>query len=61
MITENDIRDAKRAYYREWKRRNRDKVRASNKRYWAKYAARKLLERQELAKAQGTGEVGSDA
>ena len=40
-MNEVDILEAKRAYFREWKSKNKDKVRESNKRYWAKYAARK--------------------
>lgn len=32
-------REMRRAYKREWNRKNRDKVRASNARYWAKKAA----------------------
>lgn len=32
--------EARRAYQREWRARNRDKIRASEERYWAKKAAR---------------------
>lgn len=36
---------AARAYKKEWRRKNKDKVRESNARYWAKKAAE--LEAQE--------------
>ena len=32
-------REARRAYKREWNRKNRDKVRAAQERYWARKAA----------------------
>ena len=32
-------REARRAYKREWNRKNRDKVRAAQERYWNKKAA----------------------
>lgn len=31
--------EARRAYQREWRAKNRDKIRASEARYWAKKAA----------------------
>ena len=34
-----EAKEMRRAYKREWARRNRDKVRASEERYWAKKAA----------------------
>ncbi len=33
-------RAAQREYYRKWRSDNREKVRASNKRYWAKRASK---------------------
>lgn len=33
-------REARNAYARDWRRRNRDKVAATNARYWEKVAAR---------------------
>ena len=44
-MSEHDILEARRAYYREWKAKNKDKVRESNKRYWAKYAARRAAKK----------------
>lgn len=41
-------RNARREYYREWRARNKDKIKASNERYWMK-RARKLLEEQGAA------------
>lgn len=32
-------REARRAYYREWRKNNPDKVREKNRRYWEKKAA----------------------
>lgn len=32
-------RELRRAYKREWSRKNRDRVRAANERYWNKKAA----------------------
>lgn len=32
-------KEARRAYKREWNRRNRDKVKAAQERYWSKKAA----------------------
>ncbi len=34
-------KDARRAYQREWRKKNPDKVRATTMRYWAKKASRK--------------------
>lgn len=31
--------EARRAYYKEWRRKNREKVSANNRRYWEKKAA----------------------
>ena len=35
-------KQARRDYYKEWRRKNPDKVRASNERYWRKKAASKM-------------------
>lgn len=42
MITDftDEALKARRAYDREWRRRNPEKVRAKNVRYWAKRAAK---------------------
>ena len=37
-------REAQNQYVREWRQRNPDKVRESNKRYWRKKALQKLLQ-----------------
>ncbi len=34
------IREARREYFREWRRKNPDKVRAANQRYWERRAAK---------------------
>ena len=36
--------EAKRAYNREWRRKNKDKIRAAQLRYWEKKAAEKAAE-----------------
>lgn len=33
-------REAQRAYQREWRKKNKDKVKLKNKRYWEKQAAK---------------------
>ena len=40
-------RAAQREYLREWRKRNPDKVRESNRRYWARRAAKKAQAEQE--------------
>lgn len=42
-------REAQRAYMKEWRRKNRDKVRESNRRYWAR-KAEKMQQREEREK-----------
>lgn len=34
----NEAREAQRAYKREWRKKNRDKVKNATKRYWEKKA-----------------------
>jgi hypothetical protein len=36
MVTETEIREARNEYARQWRAKNRDKVREANKRYWQK-------------------------
>jgi len=40
-MSEEEILEARRAYFREWKKNNPDKVRESNRKYWAKYAEKR--------------------
>lgn len=44
-------REAQREYLREWRKRNPERVRESNKRYWQKRAA-KLAAEKEVDNAQ---------
>lgn len=37
---ENQAREARNAYAREWRARNRDKIKQYNQNYWTKKAAR---------------------
>lgn len=39
-------REAKRQYFREWRRKNPDKVRESNRKYWQRRAARLAAEKE---------------
>lgn len=39
--------EARRAYQKEWRAANRDKVRERNRRYWERRAARLAADRQE--------------
>ena len=43
------IREEKRAYSKRWRAENKDKVAASNARYWRKRAEQKLKAEQEAA------------
>jgi hypothetical protein len=38
-VTPEEIKAAKRAYHKEWRDKNKDKVKESNYKYWAKKAA----------------------
>ena len=38
--------EARKRYYKQWRQKNADKVRASNERYWARRAEREALENQ---------------
>ena len=49
-MTESEVnaaRDAKRRYYRRWRAKNKDKIRASNLRYWAERAKREAEAKNE--------------
>lgn len=43
---DEQARKAQREYLREWRRRNPDRVRAANKRYWEKRAAKLAAEKE---------------
>lgn len=45
-------RDARRAYLREWRRKNPDKVRAATERYWERRAAKLSAEAEEQAREE---------
>ena len=40
---EEKARAARRAYYKEWRAKNKDKVKANNLRYWTRRAEREAL------------------
>ena len=47
-MSKNEALEAKRAYYRAWRKNNRDKVKVYDERYWTKKA-----EQQKEAGASG--------
>ena len=47
-----EAREAKRRYYREYRRKNRDKIREADQRYWQKVAERNGLEKGQARKRQ---------
>lgn len=49
--TDNAAVEARRAYKREWARRNPDKVKAAQQRYWEKKAAQMQAQEQQGAQA----------
>jgi hypothetical protein len=59
-MTESELRRAalnkKAEYYRAWRAKNRDKVKATNERYWLKRALRELEEGGQ----NGTGKNEND-
>lgn len=52
MTIEEQAREARNAYAREWRRKNPEKARAANVRYWAKKAA-KAAAREAEDKQEG--------
>jgi hypothetical protein len=51
---DNAAREARNRYYREWRKKNPEKVKESNERYWAKKAA-------EMATEEKEGETNANA
>lgn len=41
------VREAKRDYYRAWRARNREKIKAYNARYWEKQAEKRKERKQD--------------
>lgn len=52
---QREAAEARNAYARKWRAANKDKVRASNQRYWARRAER---EKAEEKKREGAGMDG---
>ena len=48
-------REARKAYQREWNRKNKDKVKANQARYWERKAAKAKEQEQAKAKRGKTG------
>ena len=44
MALDEAALEARRAYQREWRRKNRDKVKAQNERYWQRKAQQKAVQ-----------------
>lgn len=43
----DEAREAQRAYFREWRKKNPDKIREKNRRYWEKKAEKAKQEEQQ--------------
>lgn len=46
-MTETEMRESKRRYFREWRAKNKDKIREKNKKYWICNADRINEKRRE--------------
>ena len=46
-VTQEAIREAQREYFREWRKKNKDKVRQHNRNYWEKKARQRLEAKNE--------------
>lgn len=53
MEIDEIIRNEKNLYQREWRAKNKDRVRVINRRYWAKRALKKLIEENKEKKILG--------
>ena len=47
MTIEERAREERRAYYRQWRAKHRDKVRESNRKYWERRALKKAERESE--------------
>ena len=47
-VQESEIREVKRAYMREWRKNNPEKVKSAQKRYWERRARRKSEVNREI-------------
>lgn len=45
---DEQAREARAAYFREWRRRNPDKLRENNRKYWQKRAAKLAAEKEAM-------------
>lgn len=46
----NDAKNAQAEYMREWRRKNKDRVRENNRRYWERKAAQRKEENEDAEK-----------
>lgn len=46
-VLSEEARQERNRYQREWRRRNKERVKAANARYWAKKAAEKEAEKDD--------------
>ena len=59
MALDEAALEARRAYQREWRRKNKDKVKAQNERYWQRKAQQKAVQADsEGQEAADNGEGG---
>lgn len=47
MSIEEQAREERREYYRQWRARNPEKIRENNRRYWERKAAKKAADKKE--------------
>ena len=50
ITDEKTVSEYRNTYYREWRARNRERIKATNKKYWQKYAEKKRNENKEMVK-----------
>ena len=55
MALDEAALEARRAYQREWRRKNKDKVKAQNERYWQRKA------RQKAVQGDSDGRIAADS
>lgn len=47
MSIEEQAREKQQAYYRQWRAKNKDRIKESNRRYWERRTAKKAADKQE--------------
>ncbi len=47
MTIEEKAREERREYFRQWRAKNRDKVKESNRRYWERRATKRAVDEKD--------------